>query len=236
MSGHLADSVGYAAIGGASVLAGAAYATRHTLGERARALLHHAAAGTVLAGLIVDIFAKLLARPHQLAFTAVGMIAGLAAMLAIRAFAPSESEAGTGGLVPTVVTDILVDGVLIGLSAALASGTGLLFAVALAPEMGLLGVTAAQTLTRSWPAHRVVSAAGGVGAAITGAGALGWALAQTNRAVTTVVLGFGASVIVYLVLEELLREVHETDTGPIEVAVLFAFFLPFFLAGIATGG
>jgi ZIP family zinc transporter len=42
-------------------------------------------------------------------------------------------------------------------------------------------------------------------------------------------------VIIYLVLEELLREAHETDTGPWEVAVLFTGFLPFFLIGIAAG-
>ncbi|MDA8297822.1 MAG: hypothetical protein M0004_14785 [Actinomycetota bacterium] len=124
---------------------------------------------------------------------------------------------------------------LIGTSAAIGSGTGLLFAIALAPEMGLLGLTAGRSLARRWRAPRVVLAGGLVGAAITAAGALGWALAQTNAAVTTAALGLGASVIVSLVLEELLREVHETDTGPVEVAVLFAFFLPFFLAGIATG-
>lgn len=233
MSGPLAVSVGYAAIGGSSVLAGAVFSTRHTLGDRSRSLVHHAAAGTVLAGLVVDIFAKLLARPHQLAFTAVGMAAGLAAMLAIRTYAGNETDAGAGGLVPTVVTDIAVDGVLIGISAALASGTGLLFAVALAPEMGLLGVTAGQSLATTWPARQVIAAAAAVAAAITGAGALGWALAGTGPAVTTTVLGVGASVIVYLVLEELLREVHQTDTGPVEVAVLFGFFLPFFLAGTA---
>lgn len=235
MSGPLAVSVGYAAIGGASVVAGAVTATRHALGGWARSLVHHAAAGTVLAGLVVDIFAKLLARPHQLAFTAIGMVAGLAAMLAIRAFSPSETDAGAGGLVPTVVTDILVDGVLIGVSAAIGSATGLLFAIALAPEMGLLGLTAGGSLTQKWPNRRIITAATTVAAAITGAGGLGWALARTNRAVTTTVLGVGASVIIYLVLEELLREVHETDTGPAEVAVLFGFFLPFFLAGIATG-
>lgn len=235
MSGTLAVSVGYAGIGGASVLAGAVVSTRHRLGRRARSLVHHAAAGTVLAGLVVDIFAKLLARPDMLTYTAVGMVGGLAAMLAIRALAPSEGGQGAASLVPTVTIDILVDGVLIGVSAALGSGTGLLFAIALAPEMGLLGLTAGQSLAENWTARRVIPTASGVGAAITAAGGLGWVLAQTNRAVTTTILGLGASVIIYLVLEELLREVHETDTGPIEVAIPFAFFLPFFLTGIATG-
>jgi ZIP family zinc transporter len=46
----------------------------------------------------------------------------------------------------------------------------------------------------------------------------------------------GASVIIYpLILEELLREAHQTDAGLVEVAILFACFLPFFLAGIAVG-
>lgn len=236
MSGQLVVSVGYAAVGGTSVLTGAVISTRHRLSVRWRSLVHHAAAGTVLAGLIVDIFAKLLARPHQLVFTTIGMVAGLAAMLAIRALSTDQSDTGAGSLVPTVTADILVDGVLIGISAALASGTGLLFAIALAPEMGLLGLTAGQALSQRWPPRQIIVAGGAVGAAITAAGALGWVLAQTGRAVTTTVLGLGASVIIYLVLEELLREVHETDTGPVEVAVLFGFFLPVFLTGVALAG
>lgn len=235
VTGGVAVSVGYAAIGGASVLAGATLATRRELPRRVRALIQHAAAGTVLAGLVVDVLTKLLDRPHQLVFTAIGMVVGLAGMLAIRQFTPEEGSGGPGGLVVTVVVDILIDGVLIGLSAALGSGTGLLFAIALAPEMGLLGLTAADALKQRWPARQILGTAGGIGAAITGAGALGWAIAATNAAAVTVVLGVGASVIIYLIMEELLREAHETDTGPLEVAVLFGCFLPLFLAGIAAG-
>ncbi len=33
---------------------------------------------------------------------------------------------------------------------------------------------------------------------------------------------------------ELLCEAHETDTGPLEVAVLFGAFIPFFLIGVAA--
>lgn len=235
MTGSLPVSVGYAAIGGASVFAGALLATRTTLSPRVRSLVQHAAAGTVLAGLVVDVLTKLLHRPGQLAATAVGMLLGLAGMLAIRAFLGGEGEGGPGSLVVTVLSDILVDGVLIGLSAALGSGTGLLFAIALAPEMGLLGVTAAGALADRWSAGRVLATAGGIGAGITAAGALGWLVAQDGAWLATGVLGLGASVIIYLIMEELLREAHETDTGPWEVAVLFGCFLPFFLAGIAVG-
>lgn len=234
MSGALPVSAGYAAIGGVSVLAGAVVAVRIRLSGRARSLVQHAAAGTVLAGLVIDVLAKLIRRPGQLAWTAAGMVAGLAAMLAIRRFAADEGS-GPGSLVVTVVTDILADGALIGLSAALGAGTGLLFAIALAPEMGLLGVTAAEALGGRWPAARIVTAAAVTGAAITGAGGLGWLVAQGPRGLVTAVLGLGASVIIYLIMEELLREAHETDAGPAEVAVLFACFLPFFLAGIAVG-
>lgn len=235
MTGAWQVSVGYAAIGGGSVIAGAAVATRMGVTPRARSLVQHAAAGTVLAGLVIDVLAKLVHRPGQLWATAVGMLLGLAGMLAIRQFLGGEGGAGPGSLVATVLTDVLVDGVLIGLSAALGSGTGLLFAVALAPEMGLLGVTAADSLTGRWRTGRVLAAALGIGLGITAAGALGWFIAQGGAALATGVLGLGASVIIYLIMEELLREAHETDAGPWEVAVLFGCFLPFFLAGIRLG-
>lgn len=237
MIGGLAVSVGYAAIGGTAVTIGVVVSSRRTFTDRTRALVQHAAAGTVLAGLVVDILAKLLTRPHQLTYTTIGMVVGLTAMLAISGLFGSkgEGQGGVGSLVVTVVVDIVVDGVLIGLSAALGSSTGLLFAIALAPEMGLLGLTAAESLKNRWPPGRLVVAGAGIGVAITGAGAIGWAVAHTNAAVITAVLGVGASVIVYLILEELLREAHETDAGPLEVTVLFGCFLPFFLAGIAVG-
>lgn len=239
VSGALGVSVGYAAIGGASVVGGALFSTRHELRPRTKSLVHHAAAGTVLAGLVVDVFARLLALPHHLLYTAVGMVAGLSAMLAIRAMSERAKRRGgeaNASLVPTILSDVLSDGVLIGLSAALDAGRGLLFAIALAPEISLLGVAAAQAMRDRWDRRRIVAAAAGIGAGITGAGAIGWSIAQTTTAAVTVVLGVGASVIVYLILEELLREVHETDTGPTEVAVLFGMFLPFFLAGVALHG
>lgn len=96
-------------------------------------------------------------------------------------------------------------------------------------------MSAAAALRKRRPSGRVVAAAAGIGAAIMAAGSLGWVIAQSGSFAATAVLGLGASVIIYLVLEELLREAHETDTGPWEVAVLFTGFLPFFLIGIAAG-
>lgn len=58
-----------------------------------------------------------------------------------------------------------------------------------------------------------------------GYAAVGRVVAQSGAAFVTTALGVGTGVIVSLILEELLREVHETDSGPVEVAVLFAFFL-----------
>ena len=92
----------------------------------------------------------------------------------------------------TVPTDIVVDGVLIGLSAALGAGTGLLFAVALAPEMGLLGVTATEAVGRRWSRRRVLVAAALVGLAITAAGGLGWVVAGGPSGLVTAILGVGA--------------------------------------------
>lgn len=234
MTSPIAVSLGYAAVGGAAVVLGAGYASVASMTRRTRSLVQHGAAGTVLAGLVIDIFPKLVERPNQVVFTGIGLLIGLGGMLAIRGLLGGGDQDAGPTLLVTVLTDILVDGVLIGLSAALGSGTGLLFALALAPEMGLLGVTAAQQLRPRWPTRRVVPGAIAVGVAITGAGALGWLVAQASPAIQTAVLGAGASVIVYLILEELLREAHETDTGPLEVAVLFGAFIPFFLIGVAA--
>lgn len=229
----LSTSVTYAAIGGVAVTLGATFATYRELADRARSLVQHAAAGTVLAGLVVDVLTKLERRPDQLIFTAIGLLVGLAAMLAVRRWAPDESSGAPGSLVLTVVIDILVDGVLIGLSAALGPTTGLVFAVALAPEMFLLGTTAADQL--SWPRPRIIGTAAVIGLGITASGALGWLVAQAPDAIGTLTLGLGASALMYLVLEELLRESHEEESSTIPVAMLFAGFLPFFLAGVAFG-
>lgn len=223
-------SAGYAAIGTVSVISGTAYAVTRELPERKRSLIQHGAAGTVLAGLVIDVFPKLQDRPGQVAFTTVGLLLGLGAMLAIRRWAPEESLGTPGSLVVTVLVDVLVDGVLIGLSVAIGPATGLLFAVALAPEMFLLGASASAPL--GWSRRSVLLAAVVVGAGIAVGGALGWLVAQAGTPVVTLTLGVGASAIMYLVLEELLRESHQQDIGPIEVAVLFGAFLPFFLAGI----
>lgn len=90
------------------------------------------------------------------------------------------------------------------MSATRTSGAWLTSGPTLAPEMGLVGLTAGRALANRWPPRRIVLAVVLVASAITGAGALGWVLAQMGAAVTTTVLGLGASVIVYLVLEELL--------------------------------
>lgn len=163
------------------------------------------------------------------------MVAGLAAMLAVRASSPSES----GGRRPPGAdgqhqhprrrcADRVVRCIGVGNRAALRHFSRSRDGPARPhrrpdPEQVLAG-------------RRVAVAAGGVGAAITAARALGWALSRTDQAVNTAILGLRASVIVYLVPEELLREVHETGTGPLEVAVLFGALLPFFLAGITTRG
>ena len=61
--------------------------------------------------MVVDVLAKLINRPDQLAFTAAGMVADLAGMLAIRQFAGDNRDDGsTSSLVVAIVTDIVVDG------------------------------------------------------------------------------------------------------------------------------
>jgi hypothetical protein len=46
------------------------------------------------------------------------------------------------------------------------------------------------------------------------AAVLGWLVAQGQLGLATAVPGLGASVIIYLIMEELLREARDTDAGP----------------------
>lgn len=67
------------------------------------------------------------------------------------------------------------------------------------------------------PPRRILLAAAGIGGGITAGGALGWLVSRSGPAIATGGLAMGAGVIVYLIMEELLREAHETDLGGIAV-------------------
>jgi len=126
----------------------------------------------VFAGLAVEIPAELLTSGRRhLPWVIGGFALGLIAMLTIRTVMERQAhgQGGATSLGATIIADITVDGILIGLTIARGSRTAIVFAVCLAPEMFLLGITAADDFSeartgpaaedrryrRDWPRHCV---------------------------------------------------------------------------------
>lgn len=139
----IVQGVAAGCIGLAALTAGGVWAAIHPPTGRSKSLVQHLAAGTVFAGLVVDVFRRLLnGRPHA-TWLIAGLILGLVAMMLIRAKGQNASGS-TLGL--TIIADVITDGLLMGLSILSGGLTGFLFVAALVPEMTLLGVTVAQEL------------------------------------------------------------------------------------------
>lgn len=239
MLGSLLKGLAVGGLGLVSITAGGTLAAFRTPGRTARSAVQHLAAGTVFAGLVVEVLDQLLHDRAYFWWIIVGMAVGLAAMLTIRVVMRRREQGGGGAtsLDITIIADVVTDGVLMGLAMATGRPTAVLFAVALAPELFFLGVTAAEDFGREGQSRgRPVAITFGIGVAIL-VGALGGALlSAAPHSVSAAVLAFGAIAISYLVMEELLREAHQQKVSPLMAALFFAGFVPFFLGGILLTG
>jgi ZIP family zinc transporter len=185
------------------------------------------AAGTVFAGLVVDVLPRLL-TPHVRAVPLMlGMALSLFAMMVIRTRA-----AGAGGttLGITIGADVVVDGILIGLSVADGAPTGYVFVAALVPEMTLLGTEVSQELARE-ASSRVgrIAAPALLGLAVIAGAVVGAWMHSGPDWLTTFVQAFGAITLAYLVTEELLREAHREGDTPTRAVLFFVGFIPLFV-------
>ncbi len=139
----------------------------------------------------------------------------------------SAGEARPGGAAPlpwgllaAVGIDLVIDGMLVGLGATLGSKQGLVLTVALTIEILFLAVSVvAQLLEQGQRRARAAQLAGCLGL-LTAVGALAGAvlLGGASRTTLAAVLAFGAAALLYLVVEELLVEAHETDETPLLAA------------------
>jgi len=117
------------------------------------------------------------------------------------------------GLVAAVVVDGSIDGLLIGISYVASTSAGLITAIALLIEMGLLGISTSATLKKGqlakWKTFFLVFTlplpimiAGVIGATILSSLSGAWYIA---------VVSFGIAGLLYLVTEELIVEAHDDE-------------------------
>lgn len=234
----------YAGIGAVAIVVGAGYAAWRTPKPVTRSVLQHAAAGGVLGGLTVDVFPVLLSAEGIL-WGSLGLALGVAVMLSIRL---AGEKLGGSVIAAVIILDVIVDGGLIGLSVGLGSTTALLLAVALAPEVGFLGVTLGTELKGGGQqgdgqqgdgqqggggsGKKLIGLSVLIGAGILGTSALGYWAGGGPTGLQQLLFGFGAIALAYLVLEELLTEAHELTQRVGMVAMIWVGFLPVFIVGM----
>jgi ZIP family zinc transporter len=131
-----------------------------------------------------------------------------------------ENDEGTSGkrelpvgLIFAVVLDGSIDGLLIGVAYVASGAAGLITAIALALEMGLLGISTVTTLQKTHlSTPKVFGLIVTLPMAIMASGMLGaTVLSGLNGSWYIAVISFGCAGLLYLVTEELMIEAHEDE-------------------------
>jgi ZIP family zinc transporter len=218
-----------------AALVGGLIAVYRAPGPRMESNVQHFAAGVVFAA----VAAELLPDVHTRAPTVVvvGFALGVAAMLGIHKLSKYIEKRGIGGkmagaagLLITVSIDMLIDGVLIGVTFLTEAATGVLIAVALAIEVLFLGVTGVIALPEKTSTLKKLAVPGAFGVLLLSgviAGVLGFD--GVTGTPIALVLAFGSAALLYLVTEELLVKAQKVPETPTSTALFFVGFLLIFL-------
>ncbi len=197
--------------------------------------VQHFAAGVVLAAVAGEVLPEL-RELGPLWLIVLGFAAGVGVLVGMRHLEGGEGGEGAGdrtlpvGFLAVVGVDLFIDGLLVGIGAAVSTETAAIIAIALTVEVLFLGLSVALRL-RSSGTSRFVAAGITAGlsllvavGAILGALVLG----DASDAVLGLVLAFAAAALLWLVVEELLVEAHETPERPWMAAAFFVGFLALF--------
>ena len=197
--------------------------------------VQHFAAGVVFAA----VAAELLPDVHESAPTVVviGFALGVTTMLGIHKLSKlienrdiGGSFASAAGLLITVSIDMLIDGVLIGVTFLTEASTGIIIAVALAIEVLFLGVAGVVALPSSVGTLKKLAVPAGFALLLTTGVVVGvLALDGVSGAPIAVILAFGAAALLYLVTEELLVKAQKVPETPVSTSLFFVGFLSIFL-------
>jgi ZIP family zinc transporter len=218
-----------------AALVGGLVAVYRPPGPQMESNVQHLAAGVVFAA----VAAELLPDVHTRAPTVVviGFALGVAAMLGIHRLSKYIEKRGVGGkmagaagLLITVSIDMLIDGVLIGVTFLTEAATGVLIAIALAIEVLFLGVAGVIALPEETSTLRKLAVPAAFGALlVTGVVTGILAFEGVSGAPISLVLAFGSAALLYLVTEELLVKAQKVPETPTSTTLFFVGFLLIFL-------
>lgn len=206
----------------AALAIGALTTLRFRAGPRLRSAVQHLAAGVVFAAAAGEILPDVKHGGSLLAVI-VGALAGIAAMLLLKAYS-SRTEGATGLAVASGL-DLAIDGLVLGLSFVAGARQGMLLTIALTLEVLFLGLTLVGAFAEALSRGRAVLMTMLVGLALPVGALLGQPIAVLPEAIRTGFYAFGLMALLYLVTEELLVEAHEKPETPITTSMFFFGFL-----------
>lgn len=193
--------------------------------------VQHLAAGVVVAAVAGEVLPDLRER-GSLGLVVLGFAAGLVLLVLLQRVQggePAEAEAVRlpWGFLAVIGVDLFIDGLLVGVGAAVSTDAAVVLTIALTVEVLFLGLAIALQL-RSGGLSAVRSAS--ITAALSLLVALGAVLgavllAGAGNAALVFVLAFAAAALLWLVVEELLVEAHETPQRPSMAVMFFVGFL-----------
>ncbi len=210
---------------------GGVFAFIKTPGAKTTSTIQHFAAGVVFSAVAVELLPKVIDQSHLL--LSLGFIIGVATMLFTEWFARKLSKNTSSSnkipieLLLAVGIDVLIDGILIGVSFIASSRSGIVIALALSLEVLFLGLSTSAKMAKNKLAKPF-----GIGITLLLAllipigGILGYGVvSQLAKPVHLMILSFGVAALLYLVTEELLLEAHEIEDIPFATMAFFAGFL-----------
>lgn len=195
--------------------------------------VQHFAAGVVMAAVAGEVLPQLRER-GPLWLIVVGFAAGVAVLVGMRHLEGAESAqvAGTLPVVFLIVVgvDLFIDGLLVGTGAAVSTETATIIAIALTVEVLFLSLSVALQLISSGVSRLAAAAITAGLSLVVAVGAIlgAWVLGDAGDAVLSLVLAFAAAALLWLVVEELLVEAHQTPERPRTAALFFVGFLALF--------
>lgn len=234
-SPSLTQPVSFTLIAVAAAFVGGSVAVYYSPGPRGESYVQHFSAGVVFAA----VAAKLLPDVHDRApeLVVVGFAAGVGSMLLLHQGSRLLERSGVGGgfdgatsFLATVGTNMVIDGLLIGVAFLSAPRTGAIIAAALAIETLFIGAAAVAILPDRLAVHRKLAVPLLLGGLLL-VGVVGGTLLFGGRsgAPVAVVLAFGAANLIYLVTEELLVKAQQVPETPTSTVLFFVGFLLIFV-------
>ncbi len=238
MAGTLVTALSYTSLAVVAALVGGVLAVYRAPGPQMESNVQHFAAGVVFAAVAAELLPDLHDQSPEV--VVAGFAVGVVVMLGIHKLSKLIEKRDVGGqyasasgLIITVAIDMLIDGVLIGVTFLREAATGVIIALALSIEVLFLGVAVVVALPKKMSALQRLAVPAGFGALLAIGVAVG-VVALEGAAETTlaVVIAFGAAALMYLVTEELLVKAGKVKQTPVSTTLFFVGFLSIFLLDI----